>query len=187
MLETKSIPKLAEQLLAEIWSHKGLKELTTEMRFLIDFLDYANIEKIIVDISKTENSKRQEITEIMTEFNTNNVVLLNFINYLLTKNLFDLFNANNFKLLFNEIKVASKKMKTIKLTLALELKQEDILNVKALIEKKFSEKFLLQIKLKPNLIAGYILEKDAQIIDASVETMLEDYRKEWVNKLNVSS
>lgn len=73
--------------------------------------------------------------------------------------------------------------KVCRLTVAVKLKPEDLAEIQQALEAKFGQMLALEVRIKRNLIGGFILEKDSLVIDASVANALEDYRKAWVDKL----
>jgi F-type H+-transporting ATPase subunit delta len=183
MLKKTALNKISKDFLEEIWGIRQYEEILFEMKGFLNFLDEANLERFMIDISKNLAEKKLLITEEVSEFDSENVIFLNLINTLIQQGHIELFSKANFRLLIETIESEIKKFKRMNLTTAIRLKDEDLAKIKRKLEKKYGVRLLLNVKIKPNIIGGFILEKDSKIIDASVQNGLEDYRKSWIEKI----
>ncbi len=183
MLKKTALNKISKEFLEEIWGIDQYEEVLFEMKGFLNFLEEANFERIMIDISKSEKEKKLLIKEEISEFDSENVIFLNLINSLIEEGYVELFSKANFRLLVETIDAEIKKYKRMSLTVAIQLKDEDLAKIKRKLGKKYGVKLLLNVKIKPNIVGGFILEEGAKIIDASVEKGLEDYRKDWIEKI----
>jgi F0F1-type ATP synthase delta subunit len=182
-MELEIVKQIAKDIYQDIYSKEQLKGLLQEFQRFEDFLAEAQIERLIVDITLSPTELAKKISAILEDFKTEEVILLNLIDYVRESKYHFLFNANNFKLLRQEISTLAQSKKVLKLTVPVELKEIDLVEIKTRLEKKYRHGVFLQVQVRPNLIGGFILEKDSMIIDASVEKAFEDYRRDWSHSL----
>ncbi len=179
----KIIQNISNFVLEQIFEKKQFIEFKNEMIRFSEFLHNTNIEKIIVDITISEKEKQNFIKELLQDFESDNIELLNLINYILEQNLLNFFNNNNLLLILDNIEHDYKNLSEITISIAIKLKNSDIIDLKKQLEKKFNQKLLLNLKVNKSLIGGFIIEKGTKIIDASLSSALENYRKKWSDNI----
>ena len=75
---------------------------------------------------------------------------------------------------------AKKNIVVCSLTLARQLGDETINRIKSIVETKTKKEVEFNVKIDPSIIGGFVLEYDAQCLDASVAGRLRTIKKQIV-------
>ena len=124
---------------------------------------------LIKDPTTDQDDQLLVISKISENYKLNNL-LTKFLSFLISKR--RLFYVE--KILKNFIETCSKKRGEIKaeLTVAKELTENEINNIKEDLTKSFSSKIKLNYKYDPSLIGGLIVQVGSTMVDASIKNKL---------------
>lgn len=187
MITKENIVAVAEQFVNKISTRKQLELLKTSLEEVKDSLEDQQLDRIAMSISYTEEQKIKLLADRVTRLAGSDFSLITeLFEHILQNKQLELFNPDNFNFLSEQIIKKAAGLKKIKISLAVELEESDYLELKTKLRRRFEEDIILDTVIKPNIIAGFILQYDSTIVDASIEKSLEEYRHEWVASLNHS-
>jgi F0F1-type ATP synthase delta subunit len=185
MITKENIVAIADQFVNKISTRKQLELLKTSLEEVKDSLEDQQLDRIAMSISYTEEQKIKLLADkIVRLVGSDFFLITQLFEHILQNKQLEIFNPDNFNFLSEQIIKKAAGLKKIKISLAVELEEIDYLELKTKLRRRFEEDIILDTVIKPNIIAGFILQYDSTIIDASIEKSLEEYRHEWVASLN---
>lgn len=110
--------------------------------------------------------------------------LLSILDNLLDGAVLEVFTLQGISTVMDSFEVSLKPRKSCKVSMAIQLTDDDLKLFRLKLEQRLKSKLFLALTIKPNIIGGFIVEFGSQVIDASLETAYENYRREWVKNMH---
>lgn len=110
--------------------------------------------------------------------------LLSILDNLLDGAVLEVFTLQGISTVMDSFEVSLKPRKSCKVAMAIQLTDDDLKLFRLKLEQRLKSKLFLALTIKPNIIGGFIVEFGSQVIDASLETAYENYRREWVKNMH---
>ena len=167
---------------------QALYELATEEKNLNDVEDHAvsiiklisqseDFNSLIKDPTNKQDDQLNSINIIFEKFNLNNL-LKKFLNFLVVKRRF--FYVE--KILKDFVMICSKNRGEIsaQLTVAKELKANEINKIKDELSQNFGSNVKLNYTYNPDLIGGLIMQVESVMIDTSIKNKLQKIENKMI-------
>lgn len=156
-----------------------LESIYPIIRHLLEILSKeSKLHEVLEDITLTSDEKISLIERVSR--NTLPKTLKQFIALIIKKNRTDiLFNV---LLIFRRIYLISKNILDVELLVADELTPPALEKIKAKVANTLNSACEIDVKVKPELIAGYTLIVNGKVFDSSVKGQLSSVKKNLLEK-----
>ncbi len=188
MITKQMVGVIADQFASMISTRSQLEQFKISLESLKGSLEDEQLDRIAISISYSQEQKMKLLADAASRIAVSYPpIVAELFEEILASQQLELFNPDNFNFLCEQIIKKAVGLKKIKISLAVDLEEQDYLELKTKLKRRFKEDIILDTVIKPNIIAGFILQYDSIIVDASIEKSLEEYRHEWVASLNQNS
>lgn len=119
---------------------------------------------------KIAKKEKQDILAKLVE----DKLLLNFLKVLIDNDRFSLLEAID--IAYQELLDAKNKIKQAKVYTSKKLSQQNVDKIRVFLEKKYDASFHVDVILSPEIIAGFRIEFEGNVIDETINKQLENLK-----------
>ena len=174
-----SSAKSYSQALYELaFEEKNLDDVEKDVMSLLKLISQSeNFNSLIKDPTNNQDDQINVINIVFEKFNLNNL-LKKFLNFLIVKRRFFYIE----KILKDFVIICSKNRGEIfaKLTVAKELNENQINEIKNDLSQNFGSEVKLKYNYDPDLIGGLIMQVESVMIDTSIKNKLQQIENKMI-------
>lgn len=166
--------------LFELAKEKGLSEkIREDLNLILLFYGESSDFRLIISSPVIKSSKKKEIFHALFR-NRLNPITLSFID-LVIKNRRES-NLSDIARGFSHLYKREADIKSVKLTLPVEIDESLQQKLQEMIQSALSSNIELEKQINADILGGFIIQIEDQLLDASVSAKLRNIKKELINK-----
>jgi F0F1-type ATP synthase delta subunit len=181
----KGVEKLAEQLLATINTTEELKKVSMTLETLSNSASIKSKAKEIATNSQYSDSlKAKKLMELFSDIDM--PVLLEFFRKIFSASEFWLFSSKQFDYfdqLVQSFQLITESVIVINIIVAIELKQEEILEIAKDLSESLDKQVIISIKINPAIMGGAQVRIGNLAFDYTLRSKFSQFQRQWLSRM----